>query len=1192
MATLEIHDGAGRVQFFELSRDHPILFGTSATCDVLLEGAGILPVHGRIRWKKERFKVEASPDAEFVLINGHKMTTGSLHQGDEISVGPCRILLLRDDLDQSDGSRSRTAPDEGRTKVLATPVVPSDPRRARGGSGSPTRPSPRADEPPLVENDDWLGALSQSERPRREESAPIPLARSRRSGRGARAEETSAAPPRPPVWRTWLARLKALRPVEMPGRERIATSPLVLGLVAALLILVGMGFWLKSIISSTVATRTFNRGVQDFDDGDYRTAIRDLGQFVTANPKDSRVGKARVLMALANVRQYVSPEGATWNSALEAAREMFEQVGDLEEFRDERAELGEVIIRIGEGLADRARHSADAKALAEAESAVPLHAQVAGQTAPAFLNRSRLPSKLADARAAVKKAQVRSAALAAMDKALADGASAPVYDARDALLDQYADLARDKDLVTRMTAANELIRKAVAVDTSRRAAAREPRTDPLGPPFSLVLRTSPAAAASSAAESPIVFALADGLGYALDGATGAPLWHVPLGLASQYPPQPIPGDPSVLAFDSRFNELVRLDARTGGLRWRLELGEPVSDPPLVQGNQLAQVLPSGKLLLIALESGELQSTVNLGRPLARAPVNDESGQHLYVLGRQDCLFVLARDPVSCVAVHYLGQTDGSIPCTPARLGQFLIVPENDSLTESQWHVLGLDKEGAVVRPIQTIEVAGWTWQTPVSAGAIVWAIGDKGGYEAFAVGDYASKTPFRSTARVTPDATSSGPAYGLARSDRELWVASGHSGRFALDPERGSIEPSAPIAQPGPALAPIQVAGNLVVLTFQDPETGGVALLGIDAETGSIVWRTVIGASWPTAPAAGAGASELTLFSRDGRAVAIPAAKIAKGGFIEQVIPQPGEFVLPAGLGLSAVAGGKPVSVIVPSPLSNEIWAQDPAKAGSWRKIGLPAPLAAAPVAWGDGVLAPGRDARAYLIDPITARSSAEPFVPQFDRDRQGLWHRPAIVDQDTVALADDAGQVYRVELKTTPVLRLVGAARATLDRPIIADPVSTGGAVIVVTADERVRALAARDLSPAGTWPLEAPLAGPPVPVEGGCIVMDRAGRVINFGRDGQRAWSINLGAEVVGAPLVRDRSLWLVTRDGKLHVRSLADGGEQERHVLGILPSGGLMRLGDLTLIGAGRGTIRPLSERAASSPKTSMNSERPRR
>ena len=77
MATLEVHDGQGRVQFVELARDHPVLFGTSAACDVLLDGEGIRPVHGRIRWKKRRFRVEASPDAEFVLDNGTKMTAAA-----------------------------------------------------------------------------------------------------------------------------------------------------------------------------------------------------------------------------------------------------------------------------------------------------------------------------------------------------------------------------------------------------------------------------------------------------------------------------------------------------------------------------------------------------------------------------------------------------------------------------------------------------------------------------------------------------------------------------------------------------------------------------------------------------------------------------------------------------------------------------------------------------------------------------------------------------------------------------------------------------------------------------------------------------------------------------------------------------------------------------------------------------------
>ncbi len=132
------------------------------------------------------------------------------------------------------------------------------------------------------------------------------------------------------------------------------------------------------------------------------------------------------------------------------------------------------------------------------------------------------------------------------------------------------------------------------------------------------------------------------------------------------------------------------------------------------GNLLAQVLPSGKLLLVRLESGELETTVNVGRPLGRSPVNDEAGQHLYLVGRQDCLFVLGREPLSCVAVVYLGHADASVPCAPARLGRFLIVPENNSMYNSQLHVMLLDPEGGKVKPVQDVDVSGWIAETPVS----------------------------------------------------------------------------------------------------------------------------------------------------------------------------------------------------------------------------------------------------------------------------------------------------------------------------------------------------------------------------------------------------------------------------------------------------------------------------------------------
>jgi outer membrane protein assembly factor BamB len=1177
MATLEIHDGQGRVQFVELALDHPVLFGTSTACDVLLDGEGIRPVHGRIRWKKRKFRVEASPDAGFVLINGTKMTTGSVRQGDEITVGACRMFMLRDDTEEHEPGHSPPVPtaDENRTRVMAAPMVPIEPQGGKQPHGSRSHSSSRRGS--ALENDDWMSSLrSQVRTQGTGGAAAAPLTRTARAAAAeAAAEPVEVSPTKPSVsMREWIARIKQIIGAQAPGQERIASSPVVLGLVASLFVLVALGFWLWTIIASTIATQTLNHAIQDYDDGDYRTAIRAFSTFVESNSDDPRASKALVLRAMANVRQYASAEGGTWSSALTATREMVDEVGGLEEYRDVKADLAELVLKAGEGLADRARTSADAKALTEAESAVPLHAQIAGEPALAFLNKSRLPAKLSEARAAVRKAQVRSAALEAMDKAISESSASRVYDARDALVDAYADLAHDKELIARMTAANELIRRAVVVDPKHQAADRTARPDPLGPATSLVMRSSQEAASAEPDPETIVFALADGFAYAIDGRAGAPLWHVPVGLASSFVPTIVPGEPTALAFDARHGDLCKLDARTGALLWRLALSEPVGDPPLVLGNQLVQVLPGGKLLLIALESGELQATVNLGRPLARTPVHDESGQHLYVFGRQDCLFVLARDPLSCVSVDYLGHLDGSIPCAPARLGRFLIVPENDTLVDSRWRILALSEDGVKVKPVQEIEVSGWTWSTPACAGSIVWSTGDKGGYEAFAVGDYGSKSPFRTVARLTADATASGPAFGLARSDRQLWVASGHAGRFELDAEHGKIEPKAPLAQPGPALSAVQSAGRLVVMTFQDQETSGVALWGIDAESGAVAWKTIVGAPWPTPLAAVAGTNDLAMIGRDGREIKITAEEVARGGFIVQAIPRPGDFSVPAGLRIGLEVDHKPISVIVPRERSNELWVQDAAKPGSWRKVGLPAVPAADPIPWGRQILIPGLDSRAYLIDPVTGRSSAEPFVPKFDRDRQGTWTRPARLDNDSIVLADNGGRIARVALKTVPVARLVGEAERILDGRIIADPASTGHAVVVATADGKVRSLTARDLSPVGSWALDAPLASPPIGIGEHCFVMDRAGGVMAFGRDGQRIWSTKLDSAVVGDPVVIDQLIWFLTQGGKLHVRNLSDGQEREQLTLGALPSGGVLMAGKQELVPAGRGTIRPVA------------------
>jgi len=141
----------------------------------------------------------------------------------------------------------------------------------------------------------------------------------------------------------------------LPREEKLLSSPLALGLLATLAALVLLGLTIYTVLVRTMANRLYNNAVEALDNGDYLNSIRDFDSFTASNPDDARIGKARVLRGLANVRQYVSPGGGMWTNAFEAGKEMFEQLQEVPEFRDERSELGELMIRIGEGLADRAR---------------------------------------------------------------------------------------------------------------------------------------------------------------------------------------------------------------------------------------------------------------------------------------------------------------------------------------------------------------------------------------------------------------------------------------------------------------------------------------------------------------------------------------------------------------------------------------------------------------------------------------------------------------------------------------------------------------------------------------------------------------------------------------------------------------------------------------------------------------------
>ena len=228
-----------------------------------------------------------------------------------------------------------------------------------------------------------------------------------------------------------------------------------------------------------------------------------------------------------------------------------------------------------------------------------------------------------------------------------------------------------------------------------------------------------------------------------------------------------------------------------------------------------------------------------------------------------------------------------------------------------------------------------------------------------------------------------------------------------------------------------------------------------------------------------------------------------------------------------------------------------------------------------------------YLIDPVSGVSKAEPFVAPFDKNKPTDWLKPVAMENDSVALVDQAGIVRRVVKATDPQPRLQVTNETRLGSPVVADPVSTGIALLVVTEDGKVRALSARDLSPLTSWTLEARLTAGPFEAQHFVFLADASGKLHAFDPSGKKLWSVE-GKEPAGAPVVSESTVWLLCRDGALEARSMADGSPTETWSLGILPAGGLITNGAQVAVPVTPGSLRLLSKiQAIASP---ANSDKP--
>ncbi len=95
---IRIQHADGREECVTLDASQTLRFGSRRSADVVLQGAGVFPIHFGILWHREAFTAVPSQLARKIRVNGSRVRRAVLRDGDRIEVGETVLTVLDTDV--------------------------------------------------------------------------------------------------------------------------------------------------------------------------------------------------------------------------------------------------------------------------------------------------------------------------------------------------------------------------------------------------------------------------------------------------------------------------------------------------------------------------------------------------------------------------------------------------------------------------------------------------------------------------------------------------------------------------------------------------------------------------------------------------------------------------------------------------------------------------------------------------------------------------------------------------------------------------------------------------------------------------------------------------------------------------------------------------------------------------------------
>lgn len=715
------------------------------------------------------------------------------------------------------------------------------------------------------------------------------------------------------------------------------------------------------------------------------------------------------------------------------------------------------------------------------------------------------------------------AAKAEIEKLTESGETVQAYTIFNQLTQLYPDLAARKELRDTMIA--------VSVKDSSLVKAADFRSEistgkhPL-PVNQRLIYANQRGTVLSQLEGEVLPFMVEGSVYAVDIGTGQLLWQQFVGLQTQIQPRWVDAIAmkDLIVCDQRDHRIMRIDSRTGEVRWEVTIGEIFTAPTSSDGS-LYVAAYSGLVLRLNAETGEQVAAVRIPKTIKVAVEKSDQGV-VYVVGDDSNIYMLSGEDLACQAVYYTGHRPGEVRIPPYFMSGFLLLAFNGSGGDfCDLNVFQTGQGGTNLQRIQRIKIAsGPVTLPPLRSGRLLLYASDNGDIKMLELTASEPEAPVRILIDEKFENRGNEQLF-VYNQGSDLWIAGRGLLRYRVQRSLGQMSREQIMNQGDVYLAPLRRLENALYTVRRRAGTQQISVAACDPATLKEIWRSDFGG----APAGAPLATEkgITVVSALGDLYQF--SELESQASFSQVPP----VALASDIDLAynfvdklALADGR--MVCLGAAGTADVLYVDPA-AATVRVSRLQSPadaMACPPVVLGNDLLVSSLRGQVVRVDPASGRLVGAPFQPPLTPGEEIKWNRPAVVSEQQIVVGNGRNTVYL--LSTADRNGIAKQSELTVNGELVGEMTASGnsvaGFVRSTAGDEMVRWTVGSELTAAGSAKLPGQAVAGPWAINGQWLVAVDDGAIHAYDDAGSRLWSYDLKQSRVTGVLTDPQGLTVV--------------------------------------------------------------------